>query len=452
MSARADALLPLASLFPVTADVSAEGHLRLGGCDVPALVAEHGTPLYLYDEATLREVCRSFRGEFESRLPGARILYAAKAYLSPVLARLLAEEGLGMDVVSGEELAVAQAGGFPMEQIAFHGNNKSAHELEEALAAGVGRVIVDNFHELELLDRLARARGMQQPALLRITPGVDPHTHAKISTGVVDSKFGFPLAGGEAERALQQALAARGLDVTGIHIHLGSQIFERDPYEQGIEVACRFAAAMRDRHGFEWREFSPGGGFAVAYTPDQRAPAVDAYADAIATALRAACERHRLPQPQVHVEPGRSIVARAGVAVYGVGSRKVIPGVRTYVSVDGGMADNIRPSMYGARYTALVANRVHDAPQETVTVAGKFCESGDILIQEVALPQVRAGDILAVPASGAYQLAMESNYNMAPHPAVLFVRDGVARLTRRRQTHADLLAQEVVPATVEGRP
>ena len=450
MSQSLDAMQSLAPLLPVTAEADGAGHLRLGGCDVPALVAEYGSPLYIYDEATIRGVCRAFREEFDRRLPGTQVLYAAKAYLSPALAAIVAAEGLGLDVVSGGELFVARSAGFPMDRVAFHGNNKSATELQEALEAGVGRVVIDNFDELALLDGLARERGVRQPALLRLNPGVDAHTHEKTSTAVVDSKFGFPLQAGAAEEAVRRALAADGLELTGYHMHLGSPIYDPAPYGQGIAAVAGFAARMQDAFDFTWQEFSPGGGFAVGYTPDRPPPAIAAYAEAIGRALHDACGKHDLPLPSVQVEPGRAIVARAGVAVYTVGARKEIQGVRAYVAVDGGMADNVRPAMYGARYSALVANRVAAEAVERVTVAGKFCESGDILIREAELPRLEAGDLLAVPASGAYNLAMESNYNLARRPAVVFVRDGAARLVRRRQSYEELLALEILPVGVGG--
>ena len=432
-------------LLPITAAIDRAGHLRVAGCDVVQLCRDYGTPLYLYDEATIRQICREYRREFEARLPGARVLYAAKAFLNPSLAALLAEEGVGMDVVSGGELYVARAGGFPADRMAFHGNNKSATELAEAIEAGVGRIIVDNDHELALLEGVAADRGVRQAVMLRVTPGIDAHTHAKTTTGLVDSKFGFPLVGGAAEAAVVRLRDSQSLDLTGYHVHLGSPIFDTAPYEAGIEVMTEFAAAMRDRHGVTWREFSPGGGFALAYTPDAPPPPIAAYAEAIATALRAGCERHGLPLPELHVEPGRSLVGRAGVAVYTVGARKQIPGVRTYVAVDGGMADNVRPAMYGSAYTAVVANRMRDAAEETVAIAGKFCESGDVLIDAIALPRLVPGDLVALPASGAYNLAMESNYNQAQRPPVVFLRDGAARVARRRQTYADLVALETVP-------
>ena len=449
MTDRTDATRALASVLPATAAMDERGHLQIGGCDVPALVAEYGTPLYLYDEETIRRTCRAFREEFDRALPGTAVQYAAKAYLSPAIAALVAEEGLGMDVVSGGELFVARRSGFPTARVVFHGNNKGEAELNEALEAGIGRVVVDNFHELALLDRLAQRHGRVQPVLLRVSPGVDAHTHQKTTTGLVDSKFGFPLASGSAEEAVRLVLEAEGLDLLGYHMHLGSPIFSTEPFVCGIDVMAGFAARMWDAFEFRWREFSVGGGFAVAYTPDQRPPMIADYAQAISRTLHAACTTHDLPVPHVQIEPGRAIVARAGVAVYTVGARKEIAGVRTYVSVDGGMADNIRPAMYGSRYVALAANRLHDAAEETVAIAGKFCESGDVLVAEAELPRLQAGDLLALPASGSYNLAMESNYNLATRPAVLFLRQGVARLVRRRQRYDDLLALETGAAVKE---
>ena len=450
MSDRTGAVHALASVLPTTATTDARGHLQIGGCDVPALVAEFGTPLYVYDETTIRSACREFRVQFDRVLPGADVQYAAKAYLSPTIAAIAAQEGLGLDVVSGGELFVARHAGFPMARIVFHGNNKSEAELREALDAGVGRIVIDNFHELALLDQISQQRGRPQPVLLRVTPGVDAHTHEKTTTGIADSKFGFPLAPGDAEEAVRRTLAADGLELRGYHVHLGSPIFSTEPYSRGIQVMASFAARMWDAFEFHWREFSVGGGFAVAYTPDQVPPAVADYAQAVSRTLHAACTTHDLPVPRVHLEPGRSIVARAGVAVYTVGARKAIEGVRTYISVDGGMADNVRPAMYGSRYVALAANRMHDAVEETVAVAGKFCESGDILVREAGLPRLHAGDLLALPASGAYHLAMESNYNLATRPAVVFVGQGRARLARRRQSYDGLLALEE-DATQVGR-
>ena len=438
--------LPYAEILPLTAAADDAGRLSVGGCDLRELADRFGTPLYVYDEQSIREACRAYRGAFEAELPSVRVLYAAKAWLSPVLTRILVEEGLGMDVVSGGELHTALAGGMPAEQIGFHGNAKGVDELEQALDAGVGRIIVDNDDELDTLDRLTRKRNAAQTIMLRITPGVNARTHVKTTTGLRDSKFGFPLPSGQAAAAVERALAAPGLDLSGFHIHLGSPIYDLQPYRDGIAVAAGFAAEMQQRHGYRWREFSPGGGFAIGYTDDRLPPDHAAYAEAVSGALRAACEDHGLPLPEVHIEPGRSVVGRAGVALYSVVSRKEIPGTRTYVAVDGGMADNVRPAMYDSQYRALAAERMRAPAERTVTIAGKFCESGDVLVRDAEMPDLQPGELVAMPAAGAYQLAMESNYNLALRPAVVLVRDGEARLARRRQTFEDLLALETLDA------
>ena len=438
--------LPGAEILPLTATADAAGRLSIAGCDLRELADRFGTPLYIYDEHTIREACRGYRRAFEAELPSVRVLYAAKAWLSPALTRILFDEGLGMDVVSGGELHTALASGMPAEQLGFHGNAKGVDELEQALDAGIGRIIIDNDDELETLDRLTRERGQTQAVMLRITPGVDARTHVKTTTGLRDSKFGIPLPSGQAAAAVERALAAPGLDLTGFHIHLGSPIYDLQPYRDGIAVAAGFAAEMQQLHGYRWREFSPGGGFAIGYTDDRLPPSHEAYAQAVSEALRSACEDHGLPLPEVHIEPGRSIVGRAGLALYSVVSRKQIPATRTYVAVDGGMADNVRPAMYDSRYQVFAAELMFASRDQTVTIAGKFCESGDVLVRDAALPDLHAGELLAMPAAGAYQLAMESNYNLALRPAVVIVNNGEARLARRRQTFDDLLASEILDA------
>lgn len=450
--AQESATLPrLRTILPLTAGVNAAGHLTIGGCDTVELAQRFGTPLYVFDEETLRSQCRAFRDAFSRRYPKSMVAYAAKAYAGPTLLKLIAAEGLGLDVVSGGELAIARSAGFPPERIHLHGNNKSAEELHEALQAGVGRIVVDNLDELALLEEIAGRLGRPADILLRLSPGVDPHTHAKITTGILDTKFGMPIQTGDAETAVQRALATPHLHLLGYHCHIGSQVFETEAYAEAVEVMIAFAVRMRQRYGYTPEEFSPGGGFAVQYVGEQPAPDPDVYAGLVVDALHAACERHGLPLPRLFVEPGRAIVARAGVALYTIGARKVIPGVRTYVAVDGGMADNIRPALYDARYEALIANRAAAVPDETVTVAGKYCESGDILIRDVTLAAPRMGDILAVPASGAYCIPMASNYNAALKPAIVFVREGKARLVRRRETYEDLIRTEVDLAD-PGRP
>jgi diaminopimelate decarboxylase len=436
--------LPDAELFPITADINGKGHLVIGGCDVVDLAAGHGTPLYVYDEMTVRHMCREFTGAFAKEYPGSRVFYSSKAFANPALARIIEEEGLGMDVVTGGELAVAIAAKFPPGRLNFHGNNKGRQELEEALDYGVGHITVDSFHEIQLLNEIAGRRGMRQTVMLRVSPSVDPHTHLLTTTGVLDSKFGFSIETGAAEEAVKQAAAAKSLNVIGLHFHLGSPIFELEPYSQAIAYVLEFAARMRGEYGFQLKEFNPGGGMAIGYVKEKLPPTVAAYAREIAAAVRAGCDAHSLPEPALTVEPGRAIVGRAGVAVYTAGGIKEIPGVRTYVSVDGGMGDNIRPALYGSKYTVTHVMKPAAKATKKVTIAGKFCESGDVLARDVMVPGVKPGDLLALPAAGAYCVPMSSNYNMAPRPAVVLVNDGKSRLIKRRETYADLLATAVM--------
>ena len=436
--------VPLESkVFPITTAVNGDGHLEIGGCDVTSLAREFGTPLYVFDEATLRNQAEGFLNAFRSRYPNSRVVYACKAFINVPLARYIAGLGLGFDVVSGGEIAVLRAAGVDLSTVDFHGNNKTPDEIKQAVAWGVGHFVIDSFHELRLLDEAAGAAGRTQPVLIRVSPSIDPHTHRLTTTGVLDSKFGFPIETGDAEEAVRQVMAAPHLDLQGIHFHLGSPIFELEPYTEAIELVVRFSARMGE-YGLDMRRFSPGGGFAIAYTEDDAPPAIDNYAEAIVGALTDGCAANGLPQPELTVEPGRSLSGPAGVAVYTVGAIKDVPGVRTYVSVDGGMGDNIRPALYGSRYIAVAANHANDAATETVTIAGKYCESGDVLVHDAALAPVQADDLLAIPASGAYAPSMASVYNMNGRPAIVMVADGSATLLRRRESYEDLIAQDVV--------
>ena len=430
-------------VFPDTAQVNPQGQLVIGGCNTLDLAQEHGTPVYLLDEATLRNRCRSFVQEFGQRCPDVRVLYASKAYINPALARLFDEEGLGLDVVSGGELAVARAADFPLEKVYFHGNNKTAEELSEAVEHGLGRVVVDSFHELELLDRIAAAAGKVQDILIRVSPGIDPHTHAYTTTGIIDSKFGFSIQTGHAADAVRQALAAPNLKLRGLHFHLGSPIFELEPYQAATDLVLRFAAQFREE-GLELQEFSPGGGFAIAYTEDQQPPTIGEYAEAIVSTLTATCGELGLAIPQLVVEPGRSIIGPAGVALYSIGAIKDIPGVRKYVSVDGGMGDNIRPALYQAAYEVLSAGKVNQELGEKVTIAGKYCESGDVLASDIMLPTAEPGDIIAIPAAGAYCPSMASNYNLNPRPPMVLVGEGRSRVIRRRESYQDMMLCDTV--------
>ncbi|MSQ11600.1 MAG: diaminopimelate decarboxylase [Dehalococcoidia bacterium] len=433
----------VAHLFPTTARANAKGHLELGGCDATALAQEFGTPLYVFCEETLRGQCRAFLKGFGAHYPNVRVLFAGKAYINPALARIFRDEGLGLDVVSGGELAVAKSVSFPPGQVYFHGNNKSTQELKEALEYGVGRIVLDNLDELARVEQLAQGLGRKAAILVRVNPGIDPHTHSHTTTGILDSKFGFPLATGQAEQAVKAALASPHLQLVGLHFHLGSPIFELEPYAIAIQVVLDFAARLA-KDGLALQEFSPGGGYAINYLRTQRAPAPEEYAEVIGGATRQGCEALGLPLPTLVLEPGRAIVGPAGVALYTVGSVKPIPGVRTYASVDGGMGDNIRPALYDAKYEVVAANRLADAETDTVTVAGKYCESGDLLVRDTRLPPLALGDLLALPAAGAYAPSMASTYNLNPRPAIVLVKNGRARLIRRRETYQDLMRNDVL--------
>ena len=434
------------SVFPESAAVLPNGRLAIGGIDVVELAATHGTPLYVFDEAQLRLSARRFRDALDQRYPAeSSIVYASKAFSNVALFRLLAEEGLGFDVVSGGEMAVTEAAGIDAALLHFHGNNKGREELEHAVETKIGAIVVDNLHELSLLESILERLGRTQQISLRVSPGVDPHTHAHTTTGVLDSKFGLAIQPGQAEEAVKRAMASDRVDLAGLHFHLGSPIFELEPFEEAIRVAMEFASRMKEAYGFAMRLFSPGGGFAVNYLTTDQAPSTDRYVETISRAIIEGCDVYGLDLPATSIEPGRSIVGPAGVALYTVGATKVLPDIRTYVSVDGGMGDNIRPALYGSEYEAVLASRMNDPETVTVTIAGKYCESGDILVRDCSLPEPTAGDILAMPTAGAYCLAMSSTYNANPRPEVLLIsQDGRAQTIRRRETYSDLLRLDVM--------
>jgi len=429
-----------ANLFPMGSKIAKNGNLTIGGCDVTELATEYDTPLYIYDEETIRTMAKTFVKEFGRRYSNTVVAYASKAFLTKAMARIANEEGLSLDVVSGGEIAAAIASGFPAAKMDFHGNNKTPKELIYAVESGVGTIVVDGFHELNLLNDLARDKGVEQGIMLRLSPSVDAHTHGHTTTGILDVKFGFSIESGESTIAIRQALGSSNLDLKGIHFHLGSPIFELEPYSQAIDTVLDYLAQFKSE-GLNLREFSPGGGFAIGYKRNQPPPPIGSYAEVITSMLTKKCNQLGFNLPKLIIEPGRSIVGRAGVAVYTVGVIKDIPTVRTYVSLDGGMGDNIRPALYGSEYEAAVANKMNvDTDHEVVTLAGKYCESGDILIKDISLPTLESGDIIAIPSSGAYCLAMSSNYNMNPRPAVVMVKDGTSKIIRRRETYQDLIA------------
>jgi diaminopimelate decarboxylase len=442
-----------AHLWPDSAGVSAGGRLTIGGCDTVELARAYGTPLYLLDEATFRASCRAYLAALAQRYPSAKAHYASKALLNSAVARLVAEEGLGLDVVSGGELYVALRAGFPAERIHLHGNAKPRAELEQALAAGVGKIVVDTLDELELLARMTDSRPEPQPILLRLSPDIAPDTHAHMQTGSATSKFGLPLD--VLDAAAARILHAPGLRLAGLHTHLGSQILDYQPIARAIGVLLDCAARLRDQHRLMVAEISPGGGLGTPYTAEQPAPDIGAYVAAIAQAMRAGCAERGFPPLGLVVEPGRSIVARAGVALYEIVATKPLTergwGMRDeynthppsrYLHIDGGMADNIRPALYGARYTALLADRASEPSSELVHIAGRYCESGDVLIRDIYLPRANLGEILAVATAGAYTLSMANNYNLVPRPALLLVADGNARVIQRRETYADLVDRD----------
>lgn len=429
-------------LFPLNTQINNKGHLTIGGCDTVELAAEFGTPLYLFDEFSLRSKCVEFKTEFGQRYSDTTVLYSCKAFINKAMILLFMEERLGLDVVSGGEIGIVRSAGFPMDRVSFAGNNKSAEELILGLDSGVGHIAVDNFHELKMLGKISKERGCIPDIWLRICPGVDPRTHRYITTGNVDSKFGFPMINGE--EAVVTAMSMPELKLMGLHFHIGSQITETEPYQQAIDYILGFAAEMRRQHGFDLKELSVGGGYAIQYTLDSPVPPIADYAEVIASSIKGECGKFGLTLPRLIVEPGRAIVGQAGVALYTVGAIKDIPDIRRYVSIDGGMGDNIRPALYGAKHEAVVANKMREKEAGKVTIAGKFCESGDVLIRDIALPPVSAGDIIAVAGCGAYSIAQASNYNASFKPAIVMIKEGRAHLIRRRETLEDLTRCDLV--------
>jgi len=428
-------------VYPITSRHNDAGHLEIDGCDVVELAGRFGTPLLVYEEKSIRDQCRRYMKAFAEHTDDFEIIYASKAFSAVAIAQLVMEEGLSIDVSSGGEYHVAKTAGFPAEKIFFHGNNKTREELEYALAGGIGCVVIDSFQELAMLDELVGARGERQKVLLRITPGIEAHTHSYIQTGQVDSKFGFGLDEGVAMEVIRRAMAAANLDLIGLHAHIGSQIFELEGFRKAIEILADLIAQANEAYGFECRYLNIGGGLGIRYTEEDTPSSIGDYAAVKVEGVREEMAARGLSMPRVLIEPGRSIVGKAGVSVYTVGTIKEIPGVRTYVSVDGGMSDNIRPMLYEALYEGMLANKAGQSADTMVTVAGKHCESGDILIKDVALARPESGDVFVMPATGAYCFAMASNYNGNPRSAVILVNEGQARIIIERESYADLVAK-----------
>ncbi|GIE83916.1 diaminopimelate decarboxylase [Actinoplanes regularis] len=433
-----NALVP--QLWPRTVSRTDAGSLQIGGVSVTDLAADYGTPAYLLDEDDLRARCRDFAAAFAE----ADVYYAGKSFLCKAVIRIVEEEGLFLDVCSGGELAVALAAGFPPERIGFHGNNKSLSELRRALDAGVGRIVVDSFHEIARLTELSRESGKRPSVLVRVTVGVEAHTHEFIATAHEDQKFGFSLAGGAAFAACAQILDEDVLELRGLHSHIGSQIFDTSGFEVAARRILELQAQVRDARGVELPELDLGGGFGIAYTTQDDPSTPGDLAKRINKIVESECELASLRMPRLSIEPGRAIVGPAVFTLYEVGTVKDVDGIRTYVSVDGGMSDNIRTALYDASYSATLANRTSDTEPMLARVVGKHCESGDIVVKDEFLPaDVQPGDLVAVPGTGAYCRSMASNYNHVPRPPVVAVRDGAARVIVRRETEDDLLALDV---------
>jgi diaminopimelate decarboxylase len=418
-------------VYPAGSRVNERGHLEIAGCDVVELAERFGTPAYVYAEDDMRRRAREYVHAFAQRTDAFEVIYASKAFPATAAYRVMRDEGLSVDVASGGELRIALAARFDPARIHLHGNNKTEAELRYAFEAGVGHLILDSFDEIELADRLL---DRPQNVLIRVTPGIKPSTHDYVQTGQLDSKFGFGLADRLAERAVERVRGSQHLELVGLHAHIGSQIFELEPYVKAIEVIADFC----DTVNLEPELLNVGGGLGIAYLDSDEPPSIEDYVDVKVRGVRQVFD----PVPRILVEPGRSLVGNAGITAYRVGTVKEIPGVRTYVAVDGGMSDNLRPMLYGAHYEAVIADRAGATPETLATIAGMHCESGDVLVRDIELAAPRVGDVLVTPATGAYGYAMSNNYNGVPRPPVIFCRDGEARVVVRRETWDDLISRD----------
>lgn len=422
-----------------TSTINEVGHLEIGGVSTVDLANQFGTPLFVYDVALMRNRARAFKQTFENHQVKAQVAYASKAFSTIAMINLVAEEGLSLDVVSAGELYTALAANFPAERIHFHGNNKSIQEIKMGIEAGIGCFVADNFYELSLLEQIAAEANKKVPVLLRISPGIEAHTHDYIMTGQVDSKFGFDLASGQVEEAIEITMNSTHLELLGIHSHIGSQIFETTGFLMTVDKIFAAIEKWSNEISYVPQVLNLGGGFGIRYTEEDDPIAPENYVAAIIDQVKSHVDHLQINMPELWIEPGRSIVADAGTTLYSVGSSKEIPNVRKYLAVDGGMADNLRPALYQAKYEAILANRVNDPAEETVSIAGKCCESGDMLIWDLPLPKANVGDILAVFCTGAYGYSMANNYNRIGRPAVVFVENGEAQLVVQRESYDDLI-------------
>ncbi|UMZ73217.1 diaminopimelate decarboxylase [Natranaerofaba carboxydovora] len=428
--------------FPGTIGQNEKGKLEIGSCDVLKLVEEHGTPLNVLDEKQIRENCRSYSNAFKDNYDDYQVIYAGKAFLNRSICKIMDEEGLGLDVVSGGELYTAIKAQFPTEKIYFHGNNKSKDELELAIDNDVGRIVVDNFYELELLEELCRIKNKAADVYIRITPGIEAHTHDYIKTGMEDSKFGFNITDDGVWEVIDRINNIDVIQLKGLHCHIGSQIFDKEPFKLAAKTMMDLILKIKQNYGLELRELDLGGGIGIRYTGEEKVEVISEFVEMVTKTVKDFAKENDIKAPKLMLEPGRSIIGEAGIMLYTIGSIKEIKGIRKYVSVDGGMSDNIRPALYSAEYTALLANKLDWPKEEKVTIAGKACESGDILIENIELPKVESGDILAMLSCGAYTYSMANNYNLLPRPAVVMVKDGKSHVIIERETYEDLLSKD----------
>ena len=425
----------------MTSDIK-DGTLYFDGCDTTELAKKYGTPLYVISAKMIKDKFAQLQEEFISKYPKARVAYACKAFCTKEMLRLCAQEGVSIDVVSGGELFTAMAVDFPPERIEFNGNNKLRSELEMAIDYGIGRIIVDGIGELELIEDICREKNKKVNILYRITPGIKADSHDYIITGKKDSKFGMPQDEEELYKEIKKAIDSQYVNFLGLHFHIGSQLFDNDPYVQAVKVALGHVKNIKDRYGYAMQELNLGGGFGARYTEEQTRP-YSYYLDPMVKEVRDFCEKENMELPSLVIEPGRSIVAEAGISLYTIGRIKDIPGVRKYVSVDGGMTDNIRPALYQAQYTGVLANRAGEEKTETVTFCGKCCESGDILIKDIKTAAPKTGDILAIFTTGAYGYSMASNYNKNPKPAVVMTDQGKEKVIVKRQSYEEIIEDEI---------
>ena len=424
--------------------VNEKGHLTAGGIDTVELAKKYGTPLYVMDEQLIRKSCRSFKSSIDKFYGGnGLVCYASKAFCCKEMCRIMKEEGIGLDVVSIGELYTAVKSGFDCDKICFHGNNKTNEELEFAVENNIGHIIVDNISELERLSAIAKAKGVTAKSMFRIKPGIDAHTHNFVKTGQIDSKFGFALETGEAFDAVKKAVESENIILRGLHCHIGSQIFDIEPFESASEVMLKFIAKIKNELGFEIKELNLGGGFGIKYLESHDPVPYETYMERVSETVHKCCKELEINLPFILIEPGRSIAGPAGITLYTVGARKEIPNIRTYVSIDGGMCDNPRYILYQSEYEAIVANKASQPRDEKVTIAGKCCESGDLIGENMPLQHAESGDIIAVCATGAYNYSMSSNYNRIPKPPVVFINNGESRIVIKKETLDDIIRNDI---------